>query len=70
MATPAEEIKSAEEQGNSVVTEYDPSKNPDIISLIKQKDGNWKAIGQKNDKLIEIRGVKPEDCLIELLTSA
>ena len=58
--TPAEEIKKAEEQGDKPV---------ETITLAKQADGNWKCKGIKNGKEIEIRAGKPEDCLMEFLTS-
>lgn len=48
--------------------EYDPNKNPDAISLIKQADGNWIGIAQKFGKMIKVREVKPEDCLIKIIT--
>lgn len=71
--TPEESIKKAEEmQGISEEVTPDfyfsPNRNPDVISIIKQKDGNWKIFGQKNGKMIELRGGKPEDVLSEFLT--
>ena len=41
---------------------------PDNIVLIKQEDGNWKGYMTKFGKLIEVREIKPEDCLVKLLT--
>lgn len=71
--TPAESIKKAEEMGGlpvELMTDFifNPKVNDNVISLIKQKDGNWKAYGQKHGKMIELRGVKPEDVLGEFLT--
>ncbi len=71
--TPAEEIKKAEEQGGKDFisysdAEFNPVKNPKVISVMQMVDGNWKAFGQKNGKMLCIRGVKPEDCLVEFLT--
>jgi len=59
--TPEEAIKKAEEMQDKTV---------ESIILTKQEDGNWKAKGIKNGKELEIRGVKPEDCLGEYLTSS
>jgi hypothetical protein len=79
--TPAESIKEAEEmQGKSIKSlDYDgesiypdnywnPFKNIDVISIIKQKDGNYKLWGQRFGKMVELRGVKPEDVLGGFLT--
>ena len=66
--TPAEEIKDAEEQEGTQDQEFDPHKNPEVISIIKQRDGNFKLWGQRFGKIIELRGVKPEDVLVEFLT--
>lgn len=73
--TPAEAIKKAEEMGGLGIESYhdedfNPTKNPNVISLIKMKDGNWKAFGAKNGKIGTVRGSKPEDALIEFLTSS
>jgi len=69
--TPAEEIKKAEDQQGKLSysdAEFNPEKNDKVISIMKQMDGNWKAFGQKNGKILVIRGVKPEDVLVEFLT--
>ena len=66
--TPAEEIKEAEEQEGTQNQEFDPNKNPEVISIIKQRDGNFKLWGQRFGKIVELRGVKPEDVLVEFLT--
>jgi hypothetical protein len=66
--TPAEEIKEAEEQEGTWDQEFDPNKNPEVISIIKQRDGNFKLWGQRFGKMVELRGVKPEDVLVEFLT--
>ena len=47
---------------------WDPSENADVISLVKQADGNWKGFAQKFGNLIEVREVGPQDCLSALLT--
>lgn len=66
--TPAEAIKEAEEMQGTKEQEFDPHKNPEAISIIRQKDGNFKLWGQRFGKMIELRAVKPEDCLGEFLT--
>lgn len=70
-----EEIKKAEELQGKAIDGYtdeqlNPAKNPAVITLMQQEDGNWKAFGQKNGKFHEIRAVKPEDALVELLTQS
>ncbi len=47
---------------------FDPSKNPDLIVIEKQRDGNYKGWTQKNGELIEVREVGPETVLQKLLT--
>ena len=59
--TPEEAIKQAEEMKDKPV---------ETITLTRQQDGNWKCKGIKNGKELEIRAVKPEDALIEYLTTA
>ena len=48
--------------------DFNPYKNPGVISLVKQSDGNWKGYYQKYGKTLEVREIKPEDCLSKLLT--
>ena len=48
--------------------EFSPEKNPDVISIVKQKDGNWKGYAQRHGTFIEVREIKPEDCLLALMT--
>ncbi len=48
--------------------EHDPSKNAKAISLIQQPDGNWKGYGNRFGKLIVVREMSPNDCLVKLLT--
>ena len=66
--TPAEELKKAEEQQGTQEQEFNPYKNPKAISIIQQADGNFRGWAQKNGKMIEVREIKPEDCLIKILT--
>ena len=54
---------------NSEVKEYhNPFENPNAISLVKQSDGNWMGYAQRFGKVVEVREVKPEDCLLKLIT--
>jgi hypothetical protein len=70
---PEEAIKEAEEMaGKNYVDmkdeEFNPIHNPEAISIIKQKDGNFKLWGQRFGKVIELRAGKPEDALVAFLT--
>lgn len=47
---------------------YNPHKSPNTISIIKQDDGNWKGLAQRNGKVLESREVGPEMALQALLT--
>lgn len=47
---------------------YNPAKNINAISLIKQEDGNWVGWMWKNGAIIEVREVGPETVLLKLLT--
>ena len=71
--TPKQALQEAEDMQGKSIEElpdhyFNPVTNPLAISIIQQKDGNWKSYGQKNGKLIEIREGKPEDALGRLLT--
>ena len=73
--TPEQSLKQAEEQqGKSWAgmrdEDFNPLKNPRVISIEQQQDGNWKLRAQKNGKMMEIRAIKPEDAIVEYLTSA
>lgn len=68
--TAEESIKKAEALQGTGNQEFNPYKNPEAISIIKQKDGNWKIWGQKNGKMIELRAIKPEDGIVEFLIHA
>jgi hypothetical protein len=48
--------------------EFNPEKNPDVIVIMKRKDGNYIGITQKDGKIIESREVSPQDALTKLLT--
>lgn len=48
--------------------EFNPEKNPDVISIIKQADGNFKGWMQKAGKVVEARQSDPQIVLQMLLT--
>jgi len=64
------EIKKIEAGIKKEDKEYDPTKNPNAISIIKQPDGNYKGWTQRNGKLIEIRTNDPQTVLLGLLTAS
>ena len=66
--TPEQAIREAEAMQGTQEQEFDPYKNAECIAILKQRDGNWKLFGQKHGKIVEIRGIKPEDCLAEFIT--
>lgn len=47
--------------------EFDPAQNPDVISIIRQPDGNWKGKMQRFGTLVEVRQVSPMAVLEYLL---
>lgn len=47
---------------------YNPEKNADAISIIRQEDGNYKSWCQKDGKLIEVRTGDPQSALLALIT--
>lgn len=49
---------------------YNPSKNPKVISIIEQDDGNWKGYAFKNKKLTEVRAGDPNTVLLMITTHA
>lgn len=73
--TPEQALKAAEAQGGKSWAgmrdeDFNPLKNPKVISIEQQTDGNWKLRAQKNGKMMEIRAIKPEDAIGEFLTHA
>jgi hypothetical protein len=48
--------------------DYDPNTNPDVISIIRQPDGNYIGYTQKNGKLIQVRQGDPATVLTLLIT--
>lgn len=47
---------------------YNPHKNKDVISIIRQEDGNYKAWTQKDGKIVEVRTSDPQSALLALIT--
>jgi len=48
--------------------QYDPSKNNDAISIIKQEDGNYIGEMFKSGKVVSARQSDPQIVLMMLLT--
>lgn len=49
--------------------EFSPLKSENVISIIKQKDGNYRGFMYKNDKLVQVRQGDPNTVLNLLLTA-
>jgi hypothetical protein len=47
---------------------FSPVANSNVISLVKQEDGNWRGFMQKNGQLIQVRQSDPNTVLNMLLT--
>lgn len=47
---------------------FHPAINPNVISLVRQEDGNYKGYCQKNGKFLEVREQDPNTALVALLT--
>ncbi len=47
---------------------WDPKVNHDVISIVKQDDGNFKGFMYKNGKYIEVRQGDPNTVLQLLIT--
>jgi len=60
--------RKLEAETQEIINEHDPAKNPSAISLIRQKDGNWRGWGQRNGKMVAIRDINPETVLGLILT--
>lgn len=66
-----EKIQNRAEKAEKVVEEsnpYNPNLHPEVISIIRQPDGNYKGYGQKFGKVVEVREIGPETVLQKLLT--
>lgn len=48
--------------------QFNPAKNPKVIAIIQQEDGNYKGYTQKFGKVITVRTNDPQTVLLELLT--
>lgn len=48
--------------------DWNPHTNPNVIALVRQKDGNYKGFAQKNEAMVEVREIGPETALQRLLT--
>lgn len=49
---------------------WDPQKNQNVISLVKQTDGNWRGFMWRNGTLVQARQSDPGIVLQLLLTHA
>ena len=49
--------------------EFSPLKNENVISIIKQDDGNYRGYMHKNGKLVQVRQGEPNTVLQLLLTA-
>jgi len=47
---------------------WNPTRNPDVISIIKQPDGNWRGFMMKNGKLVQARQGDPGTVMQMLIT--
>lgn len=48
---------------------WNPTRDDKVISIIRQKDGNYRGFMQKNGKLVQVRQGDPNTVLSLLLTS-
>ncbi len=61
---PAEEVTEALTPDEK----FNPEKNHDAISIIKDPDGNWSGSMWKNSRLITVREAGPQTAIQMLLT--
>lgn len=47
---------------------WNPLTNHDVISIIKQPDGNWRGFMWKHDKLVQARDNDPGNVMTQLIT--
>lgn len=47
---------------------FNPAKNHEVISITKQKDGNFIGSMWKNEQVITAREISPEIVLLKLIT--
>ena len=50
--------------------QWNPTKNSDVITIIRQEDGNYRGFAQKNGKLIQVRQIDPNTVLQLLITAS
>lgn len=50
-------------------TLFHPENNHNVISIIKQEDGNWRGFTWKNGRLVQVRQGDPMTVLQLLITS-
>lgn len=48
---------------------WNPVRNPDVITIIKQPDGNYRGFMQKNGKLVQVRQSDPNTVMQLLITA-
>lgn len=48
---------------------WNPTSNDDVITIIRQPDGNYRGFMQKNGNLVQVRQGEPNTVLQLLLTS-
>jgi TATA-box binding protein (TBP) (component of TFIID and TFIIIB) len=48
---------------------FHPENNPDVISLLKRPDGNWRGFLFKNGKMVQTRAGSPQEALEALITA-
>jgi hypothetical protein len=48
---------------------FHPENNPDVISIIKRPDGNWRGFLYKNEKMVQSRAGTPQEALEALITA-
>ncbi len=48
--------------------DFNPTTNPNVMTLVRQKDGNWKGYMQKFGTLVEVRDIDPQTVVVRLIT--
>ena len=48
---------------------FHPQNNPDVITIMKRPDGNYRGFMMKNGKLVQVRQGDPQTVLSLLLTT-
>ena len=60
-------IELTQDELNKIV--WNPSKNDNVIAIIKQEDGNYKGFMKKNGKLVQVRQSDPNTVMQLLITA-